>query len=273
MTVHSFYVVGLREGFPLYSRKWSQSDVDSALLSGFLASMEHMAQQVAAQHVNVVNMKDRRFFFQIDEENSLLLVFITDVSESPSRFRKYLGLLNKKFVMMFKKQLDELHEDGTTDTNLFKSFDEFIDDLVLTWWMGETTISAAKVMDVFEVFTLLYNTVLQQFLTDVSRRTYNAELQEIFTKNIEKIPQLVGVHIDDSGVLNYDSIDPQQIKYTKFRNVLFDIFHELIVLTRKTMPKQTYRALVFEHISPLIRTEQDRLKTYALTEKIVMEIL
>ena len=66
--------------------------------------MEHMAQQVAAQHVNVVNMKDRRFFFQIDETNGLLLVFITDVSESSARFRKYLSLLNKKFVKMFKKQ-------------------------------------------------------------------------------------------------------------------------------------------------------------------------
>jgi hypothetical protein len=139
--------------------------------------------------------------------------------------------------------------------------------------MGETTISAAKVMDVFEIFTLLFNTILQQFLTDVSRRTYNSELQEIFTTNMAKIPQLVGVHIDDTGVVNYDSIDPQQIKYTKFRNVLFEIFHELIVITRKTMPKQTYRALVFEHFSPLIRTEQDRLKTYSLTEKIVMEIL
>jgi hypothetical protein len=88
-----------------------------------------------------------------------------------------------------------------------------------------------------------------------------------------KIPPLVGIHIDDTGVITYDSIDPQQIKYTKFRNVLFEIFHELIVLTRKTMPKQTYRALVFEHFSPLIRTEQNRLKTYSLTEKIVMEIL
>ena len=235
--------------------------------------MEHMAQQVAAQHVNVVNMKDRRFFFQIDEENSLLLVFITDVSESPSRFRKYLGILNKKFVTMFNKQLEELHTNGTTDTTLFNSFDEFIDDLVLTWWMGETTITAAKVMDVFEVFTLFYNTILQQFLTDVSRRTYNAEIQAIFKTNMEKIPQLVGVHIVNTGVVTYDSIDPQQIKYTRFRNVLFEIFHQLIVLTRKTMPKQTYRSLVFEHISPIIRTEQDRLKTYSLTEKIVMEIL
>lgn len=273
LTVHSFYVVGLREGFPLYSRKWTQSDVDSALLSGFLASMEHMAQQVAAQHVNVVNMKDRRFFFQIDEQNSLLLVFITDVSESPSRFRKYLGILNKQFVGMFQNQLDELHEDGTTDTNLFASFDEFIDDLVLTWWMGETTVSAAKVMDVFEIFTLFYNTVLQRFLTDVSRRTYNTEIQNIFETNMQKIPALVGIFIDKTGVVTYDAIDPQQIKYTKFRNVLFDIFHELITLTRKTMPKQTYQALVFDHISPLIRTEQDRLKTYSLTEKIVMEIL
>jgi hypothetical protein len=273
LTVHSFYVVGLREGFPLYSRKWSQSDVDSALLSGFLASMEHMAQQVAAQHVNVVNMKDRRFFFQIDEKNSLLLVFITDVSESTSRFRKYLGLLNKKFVKMFQEQIKELHEDGTTDTALFKSFDEFIDDLVLTWWIGETTVSAAKVMDIFEVFVHFYNTVLQQFLTEVSRRTYNTEIQKIFKNNMIKIPAIVGIHIDQTGVVNYDSIDPQQIKYPTFRNVLFEIFHELILLTRKTMPKQTYQSLVFEHVSPLIRTEQNRLKTYSLTEKIVMEIL
>jgi hypothetical protein len=273
LTVHSFYVVGLREGFPLYSRKWSQSDVDSALLSGFLASMEHMAQQVAAQHVNVVNMKDRRFFFQIDEENGLLLVFITDVSESPARFRKYLGILNQQFVEMFQKQLKELHEDGTTDTTLFNSFDEFIDDLVLTWWMGETTVSAAKVMDVFEVFTLFYNTILRRFLTEVSRRTYGDEIQQIFETRMTKIPAIVGIHIDETGVVTYESIDPQQVKYAKFRNVLFDIFHELMILTRKTMPKQTYRSLVFEHISPLIRIEQDRMKTYSLTEKIVMEIL
>lgn len=273
MTVHSFYVVGLREGFPLYSRKWTQSDVDSALLSGFLASMEHMAQQVAAQHVNVVNLKDRRFFFQIDEENRLLLVFITDVSESPARYRKYLGLLNKQFVTMFQKQLEELREDGAIDTSLFNNFDEFIDDLVLTWWMGESTISAAKVMDIFEIFTLFYNTILIKFLTDISRRTYNSDIQKILKNQMEKIPALTGLHMDSSGVINYDGIDPQQIKYTRFRNVLFQIFHELVLLIRKTMPKQTYQSLVFEHVSPLIRTEQDRLKTYSLTEKIVLEIL
>ena len=102
-------MIGLREGFPLYTRKWTHSDVDSALLSGFLASMEHMAQQVAADHVNVVNLKNRRFFFQIDEPNGLLLVFVTDASESLARFRKYLSLLNKQFVKMFRSQIEELH--------------------------------------------------------------------------------------------------------------------------------------------------------------------
>ncbi|MFX0169083.1 MAG: hypothetical protein ACFE89_06930 [Candidatus Hodarchaeota archaeon] len=273
MTVHSFYVIGLREGFPLYSRKWTRSDVDSALLSGFLASMEHMAQQVAADHVNVVNLKNRRFFFQIDEPNGLLLVFVTDLSESLARFRKYLSLLNKQFVKLFRKEIAELHKKGTTDTTLFNSFDEFIDNLVLTWWMGEFTVSAAKVMDVFEIFTLFFNTVLQQFLTDVSRRTYESEIQSILKSNSKKIPALKGFHMDPTGVVNYDSIDPQQIKYSRLRQVLFDIFHELLLLARKTMPKQTYQSLVFKHISPLISTEQDRLKTYALTEKIVMEIL
>jgi hypothetical protein len=139
--------------------------------------------------------------------------------------------------------------------------------------MGETTVSAAKVMDVFEVFTLFYNTILQQFFTEVTRRTYVKEIQRIFETKMEGIPALTGIKIDKTGVVTYDSIDPQQVKYTKFRNVLFGIFHELMVLTRKTMPKQTYHSLVFEHISPLIRTEQKRMKTYSLTEKIVMEIL
>jgi hypothetical protein len=235
--------------------------------------MEHMAQQVAADHVNVVNLKNRRFFFQIDEPNGLLLVFVTDASESLARFRKYLSLLNKKFVKLFRKQIDELHDKGTTDTNLFKSFDDFIDNLVLTWWMGESTVTAAKVMDVFEIFTLFYNTVLQHFLTEVSRRTYENDIQEILQSNITKIPPIQGLHMDASGVVNYDSIDPQQIKYPRFRQVLLKIFRELLQLARKTMPKQTYQSLVFEHISPLIRVEQDRMKTYALTEKIVMEIL
>ena len=176
-------------------------------------------------------------------------------------------------MKLFRKQIDELHDKGTTDTNLFKSFDDFIDNLVLTWWMGESTVTAAKVMDVFEIFTLFYNTILQNFLTDVSRRTYDTDIQKILQTNAEKIPQLKGFHMDASGVVNYDSIDPQQIKYPRFRQILLKTFHELLILARKTMPKQTYQSLVFEHISPLIRVEQDRMKTYALTEKLVMEIL
>ncbi|MFX1566539.1 MAG: hypothetical protein ACFFCH_11160, partial [Promethearchaeota archaeon] len=102
---------------------------------------------------------------------------------------------------------------------------------------------------------------------------YKNEIKKIFKTNMEKIPELVGIHIDETGVVIYKSIDPQHIKYQRFRNVLFQIFHELVQLTRKTMPKRTYQSLVFKHISPLISTEQTRLKTYSLTEKIVMEIL
>lgn len=266
-------MVGLREGFPLYSRKWTRSEVDTSLLSGFLASIEHMAQQVASQHVNVVNLKNRRFFFQIDEPNGLLLVFITDIGESSARFRKYLNILNKKFVEMYPDTLKELQEKGTTNTQLFRSFDEYLDDLVLTWWMGESTVTAAKVMDILEVFTLFYNTILQRFLTDVTRRTYQNDIQNIFQKNITKSPELKTLRADPSGVVYYDEINPQEIKYPRLRKVLLKIFRDLIQLTRRTMPRQTYQSLVFEHISPLIRAEQNRLKTYALTEQLVMELL
>lgn len=282
LTVHSFFVISLPEGFPLYSRRWTigtkstndnNSKVDTNLLSGLLASIQNMAQYVTSQHVYVVNLKNYRFFYQIDEKNGLLLVFMTDTSDSPARVRKYMSIVNKQFVEMFHEKIEKVHEEATFNSMYFESFDKFIDDLRTTLWMGESTLTAAKAMDVLEIYILFFNTILQQFLNEKTRKTHLTEIQSIFQKHFGSTPSLQTIHIHPSGVIYHDAIDPRQIKYQKLRKILSNIFHDLMAFIRQIIPKKTYQALVFKHLSPLIKAEQSRLKAYSLIEHLMMEIL
>jgi hypothetical protein len=273
LTLHSFYVVSLREGSPVYSRKWTESAVDSAVLSGFLASLDQMAVQVASQHVSVVNLSNRRLFFQADEPNGLLLVFIADTAESPGRFRKYLSILDRQFVKVFGDQLARITEEGIQDVARLRSFDDFLDDLVGTVLEGESTLEAAKNMDLLELFTAFYNAILQHFLTTEVRKKRWAEIQAIFAQNIATTPALTSLRADPTGVVYFDGIDPKEVKNRKLRAILFSIFENLITFTRGTIPKKTYQALVFQHLGPLLKAEHERLRAYALTEQLVITIL
>jgi hypothetical protein len=282
LTVHSFFVISLPEGFPLYSRRWvissksngnSNSKVETNLLSGLLASIQNMAQYVTSQHVNVVNLKNYRFFYQIDEKNGLLLVFTTDPSDSPARVRKYMSIVNEKFVEMFQDKIVNVHEKATFSSSYFADFDKFIDNLITTLWMGESTITAAKAMDVLEIYIQFFNTILQQFLNEKTRRTHLTEIQSIFQKYTTDVPYLKTIYVHPSGVIYHEVIDPSQIKYQQLRKILSSIFHDFMTLIRKIIPKKTYQTLVFKHLSPLIKTEQSRLKAYSLIEHLVVEIL
>jgi hypothetical protein len=273
LALHSFYVVSLREGSPIYSRKWTESPIDSAVLSGFLASLDQMAVQVASQHVNVVNLSNRRLFFQADEPNGLLLVFMADTGESPGRFRKYLSILDRQFVEVFGDELARITEQGIQDAARIHAFDDFVDDLVGTVLEGESTLEAAKNMDLLELFAVFMNAVLQQFLTTDLRRRRWTEIQSIFERNIAVTPALASLHADPTGVVYFDGINPKGVKNRKLRAILFSIFENLVDFVKGAIPKKTYQALVFQHLGPLIKAEHGRLRAYALTEQLVVTIL
>ncbi|MFX1563427.1 MAG: hypothetical protein ACFFDP_08985, partial [Promethearchaeota archaeon] len=282
LTVHSFFVISLPEGFPLYSRRWTigtkstkanNSTVETNLLSGLLASIQNMAQYVTSQHVNMVNLKNYRFFYQIDEKNGLLLVFMADPSDSPSRVRKYMSIVNDKFVEMFHEKIVMVHEKATFSSTFFASFDKFIDNLITTLWMGEGTLKAAKAMDVLEIYILFFNTILQQFLTEKTRKAHLPEIQSIFKKHVTKITSLQTMYVHPSGVIYHEAIDSRQIKYQKLRKILSNIFHDFMTLIKQIIPKRTYQTLVFKHLGLLIRTEQSRLKAYSLIGTLMMEIM
>lgn len=272
MAIHSFYVIAWDSGQPIYHRTWIEVSDNPTLLSGLLASVELLALKITRQHVNVVTLRDSRFFFKIDEDNGLLFVIITDIVEDPTRFYEYLDMLNQRFVETF--------DDHQTNAPIYqfdprrsKVFDELVDSLVSHWETGEVTLKAAKVMDILDVFTQFYNIILQKVLSSRTREMYISDVQRIFQTHTSADPALSRIQVDAHGVVSFDQVIPENVRLGQLQGFLNIILQELVAIARRSRRRQTYETLFFEHLAPIIKAEQSRIKEYDLTNQLVMELL
>lgn len=242
-----------------------------ALLSGLLTSLELMAINLTSQHVNVVTMKECRFFFQKDEENGVLLVFLTDITESAEMFQGYLDILNRRFIKLFGSQ----KEKGKDQPNLLKvqAFDRVVDDLVASWEAAEVGLVDVQIMDVLDVFTHFFNTILQKFLTPEQREKHWTDIKDIFRLNIKNAPALSDLVVEAQGFVNYDKINLLKIDYDQMVKILNTILQKLLLFVQTIITPQDYHTLFYTHILPLIKFEVKRLLEYQLITPLVTKII
>lgn len=271
MTIHSFYVISWPGGQPLYNRRWLEAVNHPALLSGLVTSLELMALNLTSQHVNVVTMKESRFFFQIDEGNGVLCVFITSLSEGTEMLQEYLNILNRRFVELFGSQKGK--EVIIPNLQKMQAFDRVVDDLVANWEAAEVGLVDVKILDVLDIFTHFFNAILQKLITEDNRRTHWTKIEEIFRLNIRNSPPLRKLVVDSRGFVNYDEINFVKIDYGKMVKILGKTLHELLLFVQEIISPQEYHTLFYDNILPLIKFEMKRLLEYQLVSSLVVEIL
>ncbi len=272
MAIHSFYVIAWDSGQPLYNRTWVEVAENPTLLSGLLASVELLALKITSQHVDMVTMKNSRFFFKVDDENGLLLVFITDVADDPTRFGDYLDMLHNRFLENFSDITSHIPV-SQRDSRRASVFDELVDSLISHWETGEASLRTAKVMDLFDIFTQFYNITLQKIITSRSREMHFNDIQRIFSTHLKADPALRPVSVDKHGVVSFDKVDPDRVRILDLIDTLSIILKELVAIARRARRRQSYESLFFEYYAPLIKSEQERIEEYELQKKLVMELL
>jgi hypothetical protein len=272
MAIHSFYVIAWDSGQPLYSRTWVEVADNPTLLSGLLASVELLALKITEQHVDMVTMRNSRFFFKVDNENGILLVFITDIADDPTRFGDYLDMLHNRFLENFSDVSSHIPV-YQRDPRRASVFDELVDSLISHWETAEASLRAAKIMDLFDLFTQFYNVTLQHVLTDRSREMHFTDIQRILSTHLKADRALRLVTLDKHGVISFDQVDPDRVKLQGLDDILSTILKELVAIVRRTRRRQSYETLFFEHYVPLIKVEQARIEEYDLQKKLVMELL
>ncbi len=272
MAIHSFYVIAWDSGQPLYSRTWVEVTENPTLLSGLLASVELLAMKVTEQHVDMVTMKDSRFFFKVDNENSILLVFITDLIDDPTRFGEYLDMLHIRFLENFSDASSHIPV-YQRDPQRTKVFDELVDSLISHWETGEASLRTAKVVDLFDIFTQFYNITLQKVISERSLEMHFTDIQRILSTHLKADRALQPVTLDKYSGISFDQVDPDRVNLQGLDDILSVILKELVAIARRTRRRESYEALFFEYYVPLIKAEQKRIEEYGLQQKLVMELL
>lgn len=274
MVIQSFYIIAWRGGQHIYSRTWVESTTNPVLLSGLLASLEIMALNLTSEYVNVVTLKNSRFFFLIDESNKLLFVFITDLKEDAPRFRDYLELLNRRFVEMFNPSArDSLGSTPLLDNYAQEVYTQIVDNMVANWEKGETSLLDARIMDVLDVFTLFFNAALQRFLDKATRETHWERIRDIFHDNTLTDHPFHHLSVSPEGVVDYSSLNPNELEHDRMLKALTIILREVVAILQEIHPQEAYQNLFFKYFVPLIRSETDRLKAYQLAEALVIELI
>ena len=272
MAIHSFYVIAWDSGQPLYHRTWVEVTENPTLLSGLLASVELLALKITSQNVDMVTMRNSRFFFKVDEENGILLVFITDIVDDPTRFGDYLDMLHERFLENFSDVTSHVPV-FQRDPRRARVFDELVDTLISHWETGEASLRVAKIMDLLDVFTQFYNVTLQKIITDRAREMHFTDIQRILSTHLKVDPALRPVTMDKHGVISFDQVNPDRVKIQGLVDILSIILKELVAIARRARRRQSYEALFFQHYAPLIKSEQERIEEYELQKKLVMELL
>jgi hypothetical protein len=244
------------------------------LLSGLLASLEIMALNLTSEAVNIITLKNSRFFFLIDEPNKLIFVFITDLTEESPRFRDYLELLNKRFVEMFDPGSQSSLTYPPLVTGYAKEvYTQVVDNLVANWEKGETSLLDARIMDVLDVFTLFFNAALQRFLDKPLREQHWGRIQDIFHDNTLTDHPFHHLTVSKDGLVEYNALNPNELEYPRMLTALTTTLRSLVTLLQEVHTMESYQNLFFQYFAPLIRSEVARLRAYQLAEALVIELL
>jgi hypothetical protein len=217
-------------------------------------------------------MRNSRFFFKVDNENGILLVFITDIADDPTRFADYLDMLHNRFLENFSDVSSHIPV-IQRDPRRARVFDELVDSLISHWETAEASLRTARIMDLFDLFTQFYNLTLQKVLTNRSREMHFTDIQRILSTHLEADRALRPVTLDKHGVISFDQVNPDRVTLLGLDDILSLILKELVAIARRARRRQSYEALFFEHYVPLIKAEQERIEEYELQKKLVMELL
>lgn len=272
MVVHSFHIVTWQGGAPLFTKTWTETVKDPALLSELLANLEGMAKNLTSIAPSHIILGELQLIFHVDEANGLLFVFVTDVDAKVERWSEYLALLNKRFIEMFKNLLPSIIESERDEYQL-STFEQVVEKYVANWEVAEYGLLSAKVIDTLDLYSLFFNTILQKFLNEKMRLENWDTIGRIFQNQIAPNSPLSGLALHPDGNVFFDKINVENIDYTRMLKTLGRILRNLFALTQQLLSTETYQNLFFTHMIPLISSERDRLTTWELTSHLVMEIL
>ena len=125
--IHNIYILK-KTGESLIHGYYGSIEVDETLITGFLSAISTFAEEIGAESVESLVMKNMKFVYATDAStpDPLIFAICVDREEEPSKIENILLKIREKFVSGHKSDL----ADWDGDVNVFVPFYAELDEII-----------------------------------------------------------------------------------------------------------------------------------------------
>ncbi|MFX1518757.1 MAG: hypothetical protein ACFFCD_02385 [Promethearchaeota archaeon] len=158
--IHNVYILK-KTGESLIHGYYGSIEVDEALITGFLSAISSFAEEIGAESVESLVMKNMKFVYAMDTSipgDPIIFAVSVDREDDEKIIKDILVKIKEKFIGRHKTDLEE----WTGDIKIFNQFYDNLDSIIWEYVLNKylkafQQLITNKEQTIDEVITLIYH--------------------------------------------------------------------------------------------------------------------
>ncbi|MFX1329935.1 MAG: hypothetical protein ACFE9W_00125 [Promethearchaeota archaeon] len=271
-SVQGIWLIERGSGRPLVSKAYANIEIDMDLIAPFLSATHTFIDKASQESLKTIDTDTNRYIWEANDY--LLFVMVVSKSARVSHMRFILEYALNEFMK------NQIPDGNTIETMLkqwhgrpsqFRKFGSFIDELVSQYEVTDESLVAGKSMDCLAVYSHLFRAIMRVRTDKETRRELVKRIKKSF-KPIKAFYDFLDVVTVDSAGIEVLNIDVNTAPYKELRVALEEILKILSQVVKETVSKKAYQTMLFKHAMPYVKSDVERLQTYAILDDVIRHL-
>ena len=271
-SVQGVWLIERGSGRNLVSRAYANIEIDMDLIAPFLSATHTFIDKASHESLKTIDTDTNRYIWEANDY--LLFVMVVSKSARVGHMRFILEYALNEFMknqIPAGKDIEMMLKQWHGRPGQFKKFGSFIDELVSQYEVTDESLLAGKSMDCLAVYSHLFRAIMR-VRTDTETQGKLVRRINKLLKPIKGFYSFLDVVVVDSAGIDVLNIDVNVAPYKELRVALEEILKLLSQVVRETVSKKAYQTMLFNHAMPYVKSDVDRLQTYAILDDVIRHL-
>ncbi|MFW9912280.1 MAG: hypothetical protein ACFFEU_07405 [Candidatus Thorarchaeota archaeon] len=271
-SVQGIWLIERGSGRNLVSRAYANIEIDMDLIAPFLSATHTFIDKASHESLKTIDTDTNRYIWEANDY--LLFVMVVSKSARVGHMRFILEYAMNEFMknqIPADKDIEMMLKQWHGRPGQFRKFGTFIDELVSQYEVTDESLVAGKSMDCLAVYSHLFRAIMRVRTDKETRRELVKRIKKSL-KPIKAFYDFLDVVTVDSAGIEVLNIDVNTAPYKELRVALEEILKILSQAVKETVSKKVYQTMLFKHAMPYVKSDVERLQTYAILDDVIRHL-
>ena len=271
-SVQGIWLIERGSGRNLVSRAYANIEIDMDLIAPFLSATHTFIDKASHESLKTIDTDTNRYIWEANDY--LLFVMVVSKSARVGHMRFILEYAMNEFMknqIPADKDIEMMLKQWHGRPGQFRKFGTFIDELVSQYEVTDESLVAGKSMDCLAVYSHLFRAIMRVRTDKETRRELVKRIKKSL-KPIKAFYDFLNVVTVDSAGIEVLNIDVNTAPYKELRVALEEILKILSQVVKETVSKKAYQTMLFKHAMPYVKSDVERLQTYAILDDVIRHL-